>query len=105
MNSVPSVAKAPDKARSFTHRLQAMVADRSDHCLNRNRNRNRSLPGRAPGPHAPSNFTAEWCQHRNNTVAVSGFLWPNPITRPFDTETDSDPDPDLASPWTFSDGL
>ncbi|MGI6301664.1 MAG: hypothetical protein ACOX52_11490 [Verrucomicrobiota bacterium] len=50
-----------------------------------------------------SNFAAEWCQHRNNTVAVPGFLWPNPITRPFDTEADSDPDPDLASPWTFSD--
>ncbi|MGI6301825.1 MAG: hypothetical protein ACOX52_12320 [Verrucomicrobiota bacterium] len=52
-----------------------------------------------------SNFAAEWCQHRNNTVAVPGSEWPNPITRPFDTETDSDPDPDLASPWTFSDGL
>ena len=52
-----------------------------------------------------SNFVAEWCQHRNNTVAVPGSEWPNPITRPFDTETDSDPDPDLASPWTFSDGL
>ncbi|MDD8047539.1 MAG: hypothetical protein PHF14_13835, partial [Verrucomicrobiota bacterium] len=24
---------------------------------------------------------------------------------PFDPETDSDPDSDLASPWTFSDGL
>ncbi|MDI9385597.1 MAG: hypothetical protein QM518_14980, partial [Verrucomicrobiota bacterium] len=52
-----------------------------------------------------SNFTAEWRQHRNNTVAVPGFSCPNPITRPFDTETDSDPDPDLASPWTFSDDL
>ncbi|MDI9382902.1 MAG: hypothetical protein QM518_01260 [Verrucomicrobiota bacterium] len=52
-----------------------------------------------------SNFAAEWCQHRNNTVAVPGSAWPNPITCPFDTETDSDPDPDLASPWTFSDGL
>ncbi|MGI6302451.1 MAG: hypothetical protein ACOX52_15550 [Verrucomicrobiota bacterium] len=59
----------------------------------------------ASGPHASSNFAAEWCQHRNNTVAVPGFLWPNPITRPFDTDPDSDPDPDLASPWTFSDVL
>ncbi|MDD8047377.1 MAG: hypothetical protein PHF14_13010, partial [Verrucomicrobiota bacterium] len=50
-----------------------------------------------------SNFTAELCQHRNNTVAVPGSEWPNPIKRPFDTETDSDPDPDLASPLTFSD--
>ena len=49
-----------------------------------------------------SNFTAELCQHRNNTVAVPGFSCPNPLTRPFDTETDSDPDPDLASPLTFS---
>ncbi|MDD8044693.1 MAG: hypothetical protein PHC78_13105 [Verrucomicrobiota bacterium] len=50
-----------------------------------------------------ANFAAELCQHRNNTVAVPGFSCPNPITRSFDTETDSDPDPDLASPWTFSD--
>ncbi|MGI6300085.1 MAG: hypothetical protein ACOX52_03350 [Verrucomicrobiota bacterium] len=49
-----------------------------------------------------SNFAAKWCQDR---TAVPGFSCPNPITRPFDTETDSDPDPDLASPWTFSDGL
>ncbi|MGI6300916.1 MAG: hypothetical protein ACOX52_07670 [Verrucomicrobiota bacterium] len=49
------------------------------------------------------NFTAELCQHRNNTVAIPGFSCPNPIPRPFDTETDSDPDPDLASPFTFSD--
>ena len=52
-----------------------------------------------------SNFAAKWCQHRNNTVAVPFSAWPNPITRPFDTETDSDPDPDLTSAWTFSDGL
>ncbi|MGI6301407.1 MAG: hypothetical protein ACOX52_10180 [Verrucomicrobiota bacterium] len=52
-----------------------------------------------------SNFTAELCQHRNNTVAVPGFSCLNPLTRPFDTETDSDPDPDLASPLTFSDDL
>ncbi|MGI6303134.1 MAG: hypothetical protein ACOX52_19035 [Verrucomicrobiota bacterium] len=44
-----------------------------------------------------SNFAAEWCQHRNNTVAVPGSELPNPITHPFDTETDSDPDPDLDS--------
>ncbi|MGI6300792.1 MAG: hypothetical protein ACOX52_07020 [Verrucomicrobiota bacterium] len=52
-----------------------------------------------------SNFAAELCRHRNNTVAILGFSCPNPITRPFDTETDSDPDPDLASPLTFSDDL
>ncbi|MDD8046638.1 MAG: hypothetical protein PHF14_09265 [Verrucomicrobiota bacterium] len=52
---------------------------------------------------ARSNFTAEWCQHHNNTVALPGFVCPNPITRPFDTETDSDPDPDFASPLTSSD--
>ncbi|MGI6299558.1 MAG: hypothetical protein ACOX52_00645 [Verrucomicrobiota bacterium] len=54
---------------------------------------------------ARSNFTAELCQHRNITVAVPGFSCPNLLTRPFDTETDSDPDPDLASPLTFSDDL
>jgi hypothetical protein len=57
VNSVPSVAKAPEKARSFTHRLQAMVADRSDHCLNRGRNRNRDRNRfpfwLAPGPYVP----------------------------------------------------
>jgi len=52
-----------------------------------------------------SKFAAELCQHRNNTVAVPGFSCPNPITRPFDTKTDSDPDPDLASPLPFSDTL
>ncbi|MGI6300608.1 MAG: hypothetical protein ACOX52_06090 [Verrucomicrobiota bacterium] len=46
-----------------------------------------------------ANFAAELCHHRNNTVAVPGFSCPNPITRSFD----SDPDPDLASLWTFSD--
>jgi hypothetical protein len=54
---------------------------------------------------ARSNFTAELCQHHNNTVALPGFVCPNPITRPFDTETDSDPDPDFASPLTSSDGI
>ena len=52
-----------------------------------------------------SNHATEWCQHRNNTVAVPGFSCPNLLTHPFDTETDSDPDPDLASPLTFSDAL
>ncbi|MGI6303351.1 MAG: hypothetical protein ACOX52_20155 [Verrucomicrobiota bacterium] len=50
-----------------------------------------------------SNFTAELCQHRNNTVAVPGSEWPNPLTRPFDTDPDSEPD--LALPLTFSDDL
>ncbi|MDI9384498.1 MAG: hypothetical protein QM518_09390 [Verrucomicrobiota bacterium] len=50
-----------------------------------------------------SNPAAEFGQHPNNTVAVPGFSCPNPITRPFDTETDSDPD--LASPLAFSDTL
>ncbi|MGI6302761.1 MAG: hypothetical protein ACOX52_17140 [Verrucomicrobiota bacterium] len=49
-----------------------------------------------------SNLTAEWCQHRINTVAPPGFSCPNPITRPIDTDTDTDPDPELASPSTFS---
>jgi hypothetical protein len=52
-----------------------------------------------------SNFTAGLCQHHNNTVARPGSPGPNPITHPCDTETDSDPDPELASPWTFSDIL
>ncbi|MGI6302405.1 MAG: hypothetical protein ACOX52_15320 [Verrucomicrobiota bacterium] len=52
-----------------------------------------------------SNLAAEFCQHRNNTVAQSDFSFPNPIPRPFDTETDSHPDPDLALPWTFSGDL
>ncbi|HCF94500.1 MAG TPA: hypothetical protein DEW46_05515 [Verrucomicrobia bacterium] len=52
-----------------------------------------------------SNCAAELCQQCNHTVAVPGFLWPNPIRRPFDTETDNDPAPELASPLTFSDDL
>ncbi|MDD8046200.1 MAG: hypothetical protein PHF14_07050 [Verrucomicrobiota bacterium] len=52
-----------------------------------------------------SNFASELCQDRNNTVALPGFPCLNPIPRLFDTETDSDPDPDLASPLTFSDNL
>ncbi|MDD8045278.1 MAG: hypothetical protein PHF14_02315 [Verrucomicrobiota bacterium] len=52
-----------------------------------------------------SNFAAELCWHRNNTVAIPGFSCPNPIPHSFDSETDSDPDPDLASPLTLSDGL
>ena len=42
-----------------------------------------------------SNLTVELYQHRNNTVAVPGFSCPNPITRPFDTDPDSDPAPIL----------
>ena len=49
-----------------------------------------------------ANFAGELCQNRNNTVAVPGFSCLNPSTSPFDTETDSDPDPDLASLLTFS---
>jgi hypothetical protein len=52
-----------------------------------------------------SNHAAELCQNRNNTVAAPGFSCPNPMPHPFDTETGSDPDPDLASPLTFSDDL
>ncbi|MGI6302888.1 MAG: hypothetical protein ACOX52_17780 [Verrucomicrobiota bacterium] len=48
-----------------------------------------------------SNLAAELCRHRNNTVTIPGFSCPNPITRPFDTETDSDPGPDLASHGPF----
>jgi len=42
-----------------------------------------------------SNFTAGLCQHHNNTLARPGSPGPNPITHPCDTETDSDPDPEL----------
>ncbi|MGI6301711.1 MAG: hypothetical protein ACOX52_11735 [Verrucomicrobiota bacterium] len=52
-----------------------------------------------------SNFAAELCRHPNHTVAVPGFSCPNPITCSFDPEADSDPDPDLVSPWTSSDDL
>ena len=52
-----------------------------------------------------SYFTAELGQHCNSTVAAPGVSCLNPIPRLFDTETDSDPDPDLASPLTFSDDL
>ncbi|MDD8047636.1 MAG: hypothetical protein PHF14_14325 [Verrucomicrobiota bacterium] len=67
---------------------------------------NRFLPSRyATRPSENrSNFAAELCLHRNKTVAVPGFSCPHPITRPFDTDFDSDPDPEHASPWTFSDG-
>ncbi len=47
----------PVRARPFRRRLQAMVADPSDHCLNqgrgRNRDRNRFLSWLAPDPHGP----------------------------------------------------
>ena len=46
-----------------------------------------------------SNFAAELCQHRNNTVAVPGFSCPNPIPPPFDSDTA--PDPELVSPSIF----
>ena len=89
--------------------LQARVADPSDQCLNR------GADGIGVGIDScsdwhlalmdRSNFTAELCQHRNNTDTFPGLLWPNPLTRPFDTEADSDPDPDLALPLTFWDDL
>ncbi len=87
--------------------LQAMVPDQSHHCLNRGGVGigSDSCSGWHLALMDLSNFAAEWCQHRNNTVAVPGFSCPNPITRPFDTETDSDRDPDLDSLWTFLDGL
>jgi hypothetical protein len=102
VNSVPSVAKAPEKARSFTHRLQARDPIRPIRPI-------RPIEigiGIGIDPRSGwllalmyrSNFATEWCRHRNNTVAVPGVSWPNPITRPFDTDTDTDPDPDLASP-------
>ncbi|MDD8046620.1 MAG: hypothetical protein PHF14_09170, partial [Verrucomicrobiota bacterium] len=59
-----------------------------------------------PGWHLgliPPNCPAELRQHRNNTVAVPGSAWPNPITHPFDTDSDTDPDPELAWPLTYSD--
>ncbi|MDD8047094.1 MAG: hypothetical protein PHF14_11580 [Verrucomicrobiota bacterium] len=43
-----------------------------------------------------SNLTAEFCQHRNNTVTLPGFSCPNSIPCPFDSE------PELASPSSFS---
>ncbi|HCF97060.1 MAG TPA: hypothetical protein DEW46_18575, partial [Verrucomicrobia bacterium] len=89
--------------------LQARVADPSDQCLNRGADGigvgidscsdwHQALMDR-------SNFTDELCQRRNNTDTFPGLLWPNPLTRPFDTEADSDPDPDLALPLTFWDDL
>ncbi|MGI6302135.1 MAG: hypothetical protein ACOX52_13935 [Verrucomicrobiota bacterium] len=42
----------------------------------------------------------------NSVVSVAkSFEKARSITRPFDTDADSDPDPELASPLTFSDGL
>ena len=56
-------------------RLQAMVADPSDHCRNRNRigigtgiGIDPVLFCTWPSEHR-SNFTADLCQHRNNTVS------------------------------------
>jgi len=34
------------------------------------------------------NLDAEYCQRRNNMDALRGLLWPNPIPRPFDTDTE-----------------
>jgi hypothetical protein len=49
--------RVSEKARSIMRRLQAMVADPSDHCLNRGRgrgrNRDRFLFWLAPGLHGP----------------------------------------------------
>ncbi|MGI6300591.1 MAG: hypothetical protein ACOX52_06000 [Verrucomicrobiota bacterium] len=41
----------------------------------------------------------------SNETTQPGFSCLNPISRTFDSEPDSDPDPDLASPLTFSDDL
>ncbi|MGI6303308.1 MAG: hypothetical protein ACOX52_19930 [Verrucomicrobiota bacterium] len=59
----------------------------------------------APGPHGALNLVAKFCPHRNNTNLQAGFSCPNPLTHPSDTETDSAPDPDLASPSAFSGSL
>ncbi|MGI6300662.1 MAG: hypothetical protein ACOX52_06365 [Verrucomicrobiota bacterium] len=40
-----------------------------------------------------------------STATAPGFSCPNPIKRPFDTETVSDPDPGLALQLTFSHDL
>ena len=44
-----------------------------------------------------SNFTAELCQHRNSTVGLPGFSFPNPSPRPFDTDPAPDSLPNLRS--------
>ncbi|MGI6304190.1 MAG: hypothetical protein ACOX52_24545 [Verrucomicrobiota bacterium] len=44
-------------------------------------------------------------QCRNNRVAAPGFSCPTSVPRPFDTESDSAPDPELDSPSTFSDSV
>ncbi|MGI6299522.1 MAG: hypothetical protein ACOX52_00455 [Verrucomicrobiota bacterium] len=51
-----------------------------------------------------SNWTAELCQDRLNTVAVPGFSCLKPITRPFDSETDSAPAPGSADPGSADPG-
>ncbi|MDI9384034.1 MAG: hypothetical protein QM518_07025, partial [Verrucomicrobiota bacterium] len=50
---------------------------------------------------APYSLAVEYCRHRNNTVGLSGNACPNRITRPFDSDTD----PELALPSTFSGNL
>jgi hypothetical protein len=60
---------------------------------NRDRNRDRSLLWLAHAPHAPLKIRCRILS------AIPGFSCPNPIPAPFETESE----PELASPWTFSD--
>ncbi|MGI6303554.1 MAG: hypothetical protein ACOX52_21210 [Verrucomicrobiota bacterium] len=55
----------------------------------------------------PASWTAQTSPPSgvSTATAVPGFLCPNPIRGHSIPETDSDPDPDLASPWTLLDGL
>ena len=96
-----------EKARSFMRRLQAMVADQSDHCLNRGRgrlnrlnrlnrvnrvNRNRFLLWLAPGPHGPLKLHCRVGSAPQQRYPVSR------VRIPLDSEAD------LAAPLTFSHG-
>ncbi|MGI6300358.1 MAG: hypothetical protein ACOX52_04765 [Verrucomicrobiota bacterium] len=71
MNSVPSVAKAPDKTRSFTHRLQAMDPIRPIRPIGIGIGIGIEI-GIDPCPVGllalmyRSNFATEWCRHPNN---------------------------------------
>jgi len=56
------------------------VCPQSDHCLNRNRNRDRSLPYMAPGPLSTAQPTLPSLV--STVTAVPGFSCPNPITNP-----------------------
>jgi hypothetical protein len=60
------------------------------------------LVGTWPSEHH-SNLAAGFSQHCKNTIAQLGFLSPNPIPRPFETEAVSEPD--LLSPLAFSESL